>query len=155
MDHDNLRDRLPALHDGELGRKERTELLAHLAACAECRADQERWERVAGAFLRPPPPPTPAETAAFVRRVMARLRPQAPPEAGVPWPGAFIRWMSPALSFGLAMALVFIMWSGLKSAAPTDVLLLINGEASGLARMVSQPWAPTADDMLVMVMGEG
>ena len=154
MNHEELKDKLHALHDGEISPGERAELLAHLSVCSSCRLEHERWERIAGAFLRAAPPPAQSETEIFVGRVMARIHAELPEETAAPWSWAGMRWMAPALGFALAMAFLLAMWPGPELIAPEDAALLTEGEAGGWASWVSQSSPPTADDMLAVAMGE-
>jgi len=153
MNHEQLKDKLHALHDGEAGPGERAELLAHLASCSSCRSEHERWERLAGAFFRAAPRPAEGETELFAARVMARIRAE-PREEATPWAWAGLRWMAPALGFALAAAFLLAMWPAPERLAPDDVLLLTGGEASALEAWVSQPAFPAADDMLAEITGE-
>ena len=154
MNHEELKDKLHALHDGEISPGERAELLAHLSACSSCRSEHERWERIAGAFLRAAPSPAGSETERFTARVMARIHAELSEETASPWYQAGMRWMTPTLGFALAMALLLAMWPGPELPAPEGAALLTEGEAGGLASWVSQSSAPTADDMLAVAMGE-
>lgn len=74
-DHESMKDRVFALHDGELPPADRAETERHLAACAECRSELDAWKRAAPALfpsLREEPP------ASFADRVMERLEPSWP-----------------------------------------------------------------------------
>jgi anti-sigma factor RsiW len=154
MNHEELKDKLHALHDGELSSGERAELLAHLAACSACRSEQERWKHIAGAFLRAAPSPAEGETERFTARVMARIHAEIPEETAAPWSWAGLRWMAPALGFALATAFLLAIWPGPEFPAPEDVAVLTEGEAGGLAAWVSEPAAPTTDDLLAVALGE-
>jgi anti-sigma factor RsiW len=70
MRHEELKENVFLLHDGELPAAERPATEAHLRGCAECRAALEEWKAAARALF-PAPDVRPSE--AFVARVMARL----------------------------------------------------------------------------------
>ena len=108
MNHEQLRDALPALHDGELGAEERKEILAHLEGCTDCREAFQRWERIAGTFFRPPEKPSRAETEFFVQKAMERLDSEES-LANAGWRlWAENRLMLPVLGLGLAAVLLGI-----------------------------------------------
>jgi len=145
--HEDIKERLAALHDGEIGPAESAQLRAHLNACPECRASYQHWQSLARVFLRAPSLPQHYNTEAFVCKVLARLTPEesARPEAS--WPWASWRWLVPAMSFAVAVSAVLIAWPDSRLAPPEDVTLLAGGAA------LSQPVAaPTTDDLLAMVM---
>ncbi len=64
-----MRDQLPDLVHGRLSAVERQALEAHLATCAECRAELALVRQVAGAFTVPP---------VDASRIVARLAPHRP-----------------------------------------------------------------------------
>lgn len=70
MTHDEFKDKVLMLHDGELPAGERPEVERHLASCAECRAALDGWKAAARTFFRKPAA-EPSE--AFVAAVMARI----------------------------------------------------------------------------------
>jgi anti-sigma factor RsiW len=106
---------LTALLDGALGAEERERVGAHLAACAECRAERDRLAATLAALARTPPPPAPGP--GFERRFYARLAAQGrprPPLAerwGFGWRGAW-RWFAPGLAGAAATALVLVYAGG-------------------------------------------
>lgn len=88
----------------------------------EIREDDHAWRRVAAAFLRPAPGPTPVQTEAFVSRLMGRLEP-----APSSWLAAGLRWLTPAAGLALAASVGFML---LPTAAPADPIeTLIAGPA--------------------------
>lgn len=108
----------------------------------QARQEHARWKRLAAAFFRPAPPPTPVQTEAFVARVMGRVRAEA---ARAPWWMA--RWLVPALSLGLAMLLLVFSQAPSASALPLDTQLLVDGDA-GLAQVIA-PDAGGEDALLL------
>lgn len=62
----HLGDRFPALVDGELSHDTRERVLAHLATCANCRAEADAQRRLKSVFavVAPPPP-----SASFLARL--------------------------------------------------------------------------------------
>lgn len=106
---------------------------------------RQRWERLAKVFFRPPAPPTPRETEAFVSRVMSRL-PQPAPQPSVPaW-----SWAVPALSFGMAAAL-FVFWPAPES-GPAEVLLLSESRSSALSEIIAGSEEVSPDDILASAL---
>jgi hypothetical protein len=98
------RERLSELLDEVLPARERAEVEAHLAGCAECRRELERLRATVSLLQRVEPMRAPA---GFVGRVMAAARP-------VPWYRRLAAWLFLPLSIKLpaeaaAMALVAIM----------------------------------------------
>lgn len=70
-DHDSLSPLLPFYAAGTLSSaSDRERLEAHLAACAECRADLALWQEVAAAAASAPQPPPPD---APLRKALARI----------------------------------------------------------------------------------
>jgi len=95
---------LTALVDGALAAPRRAEVLAHLAGCAECRAEQRRIEEAVRTLSALPAPREPAP--GFEQRFYARLarekasRPSLRERLlGSPW-----RWAAPAAGMGAAAA---------------------------------------------------
>lgn len=76
----------------------------------ELREDDHAWRRIAAAFLRPAPGPSPVQTEAFVSRLMGRLEPE-------PWFTAGLRWLTPAAGLALAASVAFML---LPTDAPAD-----------------------------------
>ena len=73
------------------------------------------WEKARGTLFRPVPPPTRAETEAFVRRLMESL-----PEERIHWAG---RWLMPSLAFSAA-ALSLSLFLPVSEADADDALIL-------------------------------
>ena len=73
MEHEKIVEALSEYRDGALSAAERESVSRHLSGCADCSAVLADWDRLAKAFLRRPPAPTPFQTEAFVARVTARL----------------------------------------------------------------------------------
>src|SRR5437868_951677 len=69
MDHDSIRDLIPALGLGALDEAEAREVREHLRTCAECRAELEAFERVAARLTAAAPAATPPP--ALRERVLA------------------------------------------------------------------------------------
>lgn len=97
----------------------------------DAKAAHARWKRLTAAFFAPPKAPTPFETEAFVSRVMARVKAEAAPAAW--W---MARWLVPALSVGLAAALLLVGLTGSDSALPLDAQLLA-GNDSAIGQLAS------------------
>jgi len=112
--------------------------------------EQKLWERIAAAFLRAPARPTSLETAAFVDKVMARLERPAPRPA--PWAAAGWRWLIPVESLALALSLLLMLGQGVDYSEPAEGLLLMKGEASGLARIAALQVRPSPDELLALTL---
>jgi hypothetical protein len=97
----------------------------------DAKAAHARWRRLAAVFFAPPKAPTPFETEAFVSRVMARVKAEAAPAAW--W---MARWLVPALSVGLATALLLVDLTGPEPSLPLDAQLLA-GSDSALSQVAS------------------
>ena len=139
INHDQLRDALELLHDGELGAQERAEVLSHLEGCHECQEVYQRWEQLSGIFFRSLMKPIPAQTEFFVQRVMERLNSSDPAPSVGWWPWLEDHCMVPALSMGLVAALLSILMVRPESIAPTDALFLINSQNHAAAQWVLPP----------------
>ncbi len=104
MTHDQMKERMSDLYDGELSGDDRREAEAHLASCGECRAFYANLGSLtAGLSARP----APEEGEAFTRRVMARI----PAVAVQKTSGARIvpvQWFAPLVGIA-AMALLAII----------------------------------------------
>jgi anti-sigma factor RsiW len=88
----HLGERLTALVDGELGHEERDRALAHLAICAECRAEAELLRRLKGRLRSlgdavPPP-------ADLIGRLYGMGTPPGPPPSEFAPPDPFMVAMS-------------------------------------------------------------
>ena len=143
MDHETIKDALYALHDGELSETQRGEVLAHLRSCAECAEAARRWESLSGALSRVFPRPTPRQTEAFVRAVMARLGPGEEPAA---WRRLAEAWLLPVLSFATAVLLFAILGGAFDPVAATDDILLIGSSGRPVGQLVLPPDPARSDN---------
>ena len=80
--------------------------------------NDQNWRRVAAAFLRPAPGPTPVQTEAFVSRLMGRLEP-----APSSWIAAGLRWLTPAAGLALAASVGFMLLPTSAPAEPAEALV--------------------------------
>jgi hypothetical protein len=83
----HLDDRLAAFVDGELGHHAREKVLAHLADCADCRAEADFQRRLKATLTAAP---TPGPSGDLMSRLLAMGDPQqqAPPPTPPPGPAA-------------------------------------------------------------------
>lgn len=149
MNHEQLRDALSALHDGELGAEDRKEILAHLERCSDCREAHQRWQRISGTFFRAPQKPSRAETEFFVQKAMERLESEESRTSA-----GWRRWvedrlMLPVLGLGLALVLLSILIMRPESVAPPDALLLVDAQYHAVGELVLPP-DPSKTGMLML-----
>ena len=145
MSHDAMKDKLFALHDGELTGAARREVEAHLDGCTECRAIYERWTRTSRALFRVAEP---RASEAFVDRVLDRIAGSEPRHWTAPWV-VDLRWLVPAV--GLAVLLVLV--SGPKEPrVSVDALLLEDGREGGSAQLMLAQDTPSSEEVLGFVM---
>ena len=83
MTHDNYKEQLSALLDGELDEAARADALAHLEGCAECQAYFAELTALRGALNDADEPAPPAD---FAAGVLARLHAEDAPQAAAPAP---------------------------------------------------------------------
>ncbi len=79
--------------------------------------DDSDWtdQRIRKIFFRAPVPPTPFQTEAFTRRVMARIAESQSPAFGWVLEWFSGRWTVPALGLGIATLLLSVIYSGPRS----------------------------------------
>jgi hypothetical protein len=82
----------------------------------ETHENDRAWRRIAAAFLRPAPGPSPVQTEAFVSRVMGRLEPE-------PWRAAGLRWLTPAAGLALAASVGFMLLPTSAPAEPAETMM--------------------------------
>jgi anti-sigma factor RsiW len=80
----HLGDRASALVDGELSHAERDRALAHLADCADCRAEVESERQLKATIRAQVPPAVPAGLVASLRRLAEPGEPLPPERRGFP-----------------------------------------------------------------------
>lgn len=148
LDHQALQAQLFALYDGELAPDERSKVLRHLEACADCRGRLARWNRIAGGLLKPRAAPPVSEQ--LVRDVMARIA--ADTTARGPWSPVPWRRVVPAL--GLALGVVLLAVPAVLQEPPvaTEALLLAENTGGGSRDWMFAHDSPAADDLLGFVL---
>ena len=120
MEHEHVVEKLSEYRDGALSAADRGAVSSHLIECADCSAVLADWDRLAKAFLRRAPAPTPFQTEAFVARVTARLPDAAP--SPIAWLTG--RWFVPAVGLSFAvLAFSFRPYAGLDVADPAAAML--------------------------------
>jgi len=103
MEHEEIREKVLLLRDGELSASERIAVEEHLKGCPACRELHEAVCRIVPMLFNEPSPPS---SEAFVLDVMARIEQEdaaQPVESMVELP---FRWWAPAFSVGLAAAVL-------------------------------------------------
>jgi|SRR5579859_3578696 len=95
MSHDQLREKLWALYDGELSIPERRELEHHLEDCEECLQALSQWQKTSAALF-PKAEPFKLSGEVFTQRVMAQVRPLPHPNKLSFW-RSFLPWLSPVM----------------------------------------------------------
>jgi len=156
-DWEQQREQLSALMDNELGAQERAELEAHLATCAQCRAELASLQR-ASALLRALPQPTlprsfalPLEAApiqAPPRQVSSEARP-ARQQPGAPSarrtnprrPAQVLRWISTIAALLGIIVLLSSAFAGhsFSNGAATTSALSTDQKPSGSAGQPTNP----------------
>lgn len=116
MSHGDMKDRVFAFYDGELGPEERAGVQRHLDACPDCRAELAAWKASAERFFRPSPVPVSED---FVRSVMDRLEERDLPRENF-WERLRLFLNPPrlALAGAAALAAVFILRPDRAAVAP-------------------------------------
>ncbi len=149
MKHEDFRERIDEMRDGELPDPLKTEFTAHLAACGLCRQDYERRASLAWRLFRPAEAPSAARVEAFTRAVMEKIPGQA--SAPAPRAGAWrnLWWVVPSLGFALAALILALRRGAPALMVPLDSQLLI-GSHSTVAEMVA-PLDPANSQRLVAV----
>lgn len=161
MDHEEIRERLFELYDGELRPEERALLEAHLKACPDCCRAHESWGRIAGALFAAPEPPI---SEAFVGKVMARLDAGAAsaglaagPGLGrgpLAWLGSYRPWSAPAYGLGLAAALLAISLARRAEPVLPEDLLLAGAREDAAVEWLLRAAGPGPEEWLGSVLEE-
>jgi anti-sigma factor RsiW len=97
---------LIAYLQGELGPAERERVEAHLAACAECRREQEAFREILGGLAAAPAPVPDLHWGRYRAELREKLTPRRAPRRWLGQP------LSLALSTAVAGALVAVIWFG-------------------------------------------
>ncbi|MGH7273967.1 MAG: anti-sigma factor family protein [Nitrospiria bacterium] len=150
MDHEQFKQNLFELYDGELSATEHFEVLSHLKDCLECQQTYTNWEKIAKTFFRPPRPQT---SELFVQRVMEQV--DILSDSGwIKWRPVVVRWLAPTFGFGIAAFLLFIRLANQEPVISTEGLLLANGPEGIPSQWILLREAPQADDLVTMVLEE-
>lgn len=123
-DHEEIKEALSELRDGELAEPAKAEILAHLRDCADCAAAY-RGLSLLGDLFRVPERAAARNTERFVAMVAARSR---PPLAASADRSRLSRWLIPALSAGVAS--VFFAIANQEASAALDELFVGSAIAS-------------------------
>ncbi len=116
MTHEQIRERLSEWFDGELDSASSSAVSGHIGACAACKDEVARLERL-GSALFEAPAADPRSTEAFVARVMARVE----AESVSPWERIAARVLVPALGLALAALLLALSLPFADEDAPLGV----------------------------------
>ncbi|MDX6771157.1 MAG: zf-HC2 domain-containing protein [Elusimicrobiota bacterium] len=116
MEHGEAWDKLDEWLDGELPDASAAELSRHLDACPACKAEAGLRRRLGEALFAPAVAQDPRSSAAFARRVMARVEADSVPL----WQRLFAPALTPALALGLAALVLSIVAPGLGYSEPFD-----------------------------------
>ncbi|MDE1976932.1 MAG: zf-HC2 domain-containing protein [Elusimicrobia bacterium] len=149
MKHENFRELIDEMRDGDLPDQLKKEFAAHLSACDACRRDYERRLSLVRRLFRPAEAPSAAQVEAFTRAVMEKIPGQA--DAAAPRMGAWrnLWWIVPSLGFALAALILALRRGAPALMVPLDSQLLI-GSHSTVAEMVA-PLDPANSRRLVAV----
>ncbi|MCH7477083.1 MAG: zf-HC2 domain-containing protein [SAR324 cluster bacterium] len=120
MNHDEIREKVLLLRDGNLPGPERAEIDNHLKGCPPCRKTAADLERV-GALITSQPEPDPSEN--FVNAVMGRIEEGDARIGGLGTIELPFRWWAPAFAVGMA-ALALVALPALEEPrGPVEALL--------------------------------
>jgi anti-sigma factor RsiW len=148
MNHEDFKKNLFALYDKELPDSECREVLAHMEDCLECRQAYTNWKTVAKKFFGSVHPQT---SELFVQGVMGRLK--TPTRTGrAKRRPIVIRWLVPALGFGVAALLFFISLPPQEPLISTESLLLASGPEGTPPEWISLIETSQSEALLPIVM---
>jgi anti-sigma factor RsiW len=136
---DRVEERMPVFLEGGLSAEERGAVAHHLAACAQCAADERALNRSLQLLDRVRPCAPPPD---LWQRLEARLR---APERRPAWiPPRIISWQTGGLAAGLAAAVAALaLLSGQRAGIP------VPRTSPGLVRgQTPQPYAPGSTQMV-------
>src|SRR4051812_3663991 len=106
MDHQDIKDKLSEFYDGELGARDAQAVEVHLAACAECTAQIQRFKMLSEQIIARPKVQVGEFFVSQVMRRIDSLEAKKAPLRIVPIP-----WFAPLLGMA-AMLLLTIVPSG-------------------------------------------
>ncbi len=153
MEHNEASMALSEFHDDELLPQRRLEVEEHLSACGECQHTLDNWRRTASRLFAPKTSPTPIQTAAFARRVMARIE-EMQPISSFGWASLWSsRWLVPALAVGLAASVIFVIPESRSAQDPVEALMQQDDAGTNFLSWLSGP-APSKGDAFSVMAGE-
>jgi anti-sigma factor RsiW len=132
MNHEQIKEKIFSLYDGEAPAEDREALEAHLQGCSDCRAELARWGQIRSGILLP----LKVEySEAFVHQVMRKVRSYE----SIRWP-QMVRWLVPALALSVS-GFAGVMVYNLQPSLSTESLLM-----SGPEQTLSHEWLNNLPD---------
>ena len=136
MNHEILKEKVPAFRDAELPEEERKEIDQHLPVCGECRGILKKTEVLGATISRVSADDGLSEV--FVRQVMTRLACLDQP-AVAPRRPVFLDWLFPALGYGFAIVLMFVAIAHREPFVTTESVLLADMPQNSQWAFSSEP----------------
>ena len=153
MEHNEASAALWEFHDDELPPQRRREVECHLSACCECRRTLDTWRRAASRLFVPATPPTSIQTAAFVQRVMRRIK-EMTQSRSFEWTRLWSpRWLVPAFAVGLAATVFFVSPGSRSVQDPAEALMQQDDAGTDFLSWLSGP-PPSKVDAFSLMAGE-
>jgi len=153
MTHEEIREQLWTLYDGQLTREEKAPLEAHLRDCDGCRLMLSEWESASKALFPTPEWPS-ADGEIFVQKVMARVQALPELQAVSGWKG-FLPWTAPVLgSAALAAWVFFFVLPGTPGLTPGTTLeeFFPSDPAALASPALAEPAAASSAEEFVQVL---
>lgn len=120
MNHNQLKDLILSLTDGELDPENQRVARRHLESCEECRHEMDDWKKLSGVLFRKIPI---QKNPYFTQKVLRAIKEEPLPSRERPlW-----NWLVPSLGFGVAAVLLFTSFLPPSELVSADDILTTNG----------------------------
>jgi len=123
MNHNQLKELVYSLFDGELDPANQQEAKKHWESCEECRDEVKDWEKISHLLFQET---TLQENPYFAQKVMRALEDENPPSPA----RSLWDWLIPSLGFGVAAVLLFLSFFPTSEIISADDFLTANGAAA-------------------------
>lgn len=144
MNHEEIKDKLAALYDGELPESEQGALRSHIGQCPECREEYRGWERIATSLFQAPEVKA---SESFAEEVMVKIEALEEPVSAPDW-GGLARWLVSAFALGSVALFLFLSTPNGEMPVTTETLLLANGFEGATSEWMFYPEAPDSNELL-------